>query len=113
MFLRRRDDSVLLLPGSSEPRELGHAALSGIDAKFQNDFTWEAIGDDFRIDWDNVATAVAWREDGALVVSTPLYVKEIDEHPKVKLRKLSNHRELGEIILDRLEYSKEKQNGDS
>jgi len=113
MLLRRRDESVLVLPGTSEPRELGHAVLSGVDAKYQKDFPWKPIRDDFCIDWDNVVAAVAWREAGALVVSTPLYVEEIDKHPKIKLIKLPNHRELGEAILGRLEYSKEMQDGDS
>ncbi|MEW8508719.1 MAG: hypothetical protein AB2598_18665 [Candidatus Thiodiazotropha sp.] len=113
MLLRRRDDSVLLLPGSSEPRELGHAAISGIDSKFQNDYTWKSIGDDFNIDWDNIVIAVAWRQDGALMVSTPFYVEDIDKHPKIRLNKLPKHQELGEVILGRLEYSKEMQNVDS
>ncbi|MBL1275318.1 MAG: hypothetical protein COB30_004470 [Ectothiorhodospiraceae bacterium] len=109
LFLRRRDEMYLVLSGDYEAKDIGHLAMSAIDSKLFDDFEWNTTDENFYIDWDDVLCASTWRGSGSLVVTSPVYVANIEEHPQIKLANNPKHSELGEAILGRFAYCKQMQ----
>ena len=107
LFLRRRDEKYFILKGEYESNDIGHAAMSAIDSDLFKDYEWINIDESFSIDWDVVLCASAWRDSGSLIVSSPVYVKDIEKHPKILLSKNPKFSELGEAVMGRFKYCRE------
>ena len=106
VFIRQRDTTFFVLEGEYEPKDIGHITMSALDSKLFKDYEWKVIDKNFCINWGGVLCASARRESDSVVVTSPLYEKNIEDHPQVWLPKNPKYTELGEAILGRFEYGK-------
>ena len=103
-FLRRRDSMHLVLKEFNEAKSIGHAAFEAIEPKISNELPWQKTGDNWRIEWDNLDIVVAWRDQGSLVVATPLC--GWGKAPDIKVKNQPSYLELGAAIIEQRNYAK-------
>ena len=103
-FIRRRDNSEYVLSKASDNKVIGHAAFEGIEPKISNELPWEAVDKNWNIDWDQIDIVVVWRDEGEMVVATPIC--NWGKAPDIKLKNHPSYIEIGDAINKQLIYSR-------
>lgn len=104
-FLKRRDQTHLVLQEVEDPKKIGHAAFEAIETK-KNILGWRNTREDWNIEWENLDIVVAWRDQGSIIIATPLC--NWGKAPDIKIKQKPTYIEFGDSILKQRNYAKSK-----